>query len=792
MSRVSDTTGETGRASAAVGDAGVRPAVEGATGPGGGESLRVGIRGMHCAACVRAVETALEGVPGVLSASVSLPAEEASLSVLPGAVTLETVRDAVASAGYEVVDTAGLDERAAEEQRERDREARAAQLLRKFWVGAVLSVPVLLFSHHEVVPFLMGLPVTSVRILWAVAGVLTLPIVGWVGVQFFTGAWKAMRRRQANMDTLVAVGTGSAFAYSWAVVLAPGIFPAGTAHPFFEATAVVITLVVLGQGLEARARGRTTNALRALLDLRPPTARRLRNGQESDVALELVEPGDVLAVRPGERVPIDGVVVSGTSALDESALTGESVPVDKGPGDTVVGGTMNRSGTFRLRVTRVGKDTVLSRIVEMVRQAQASKPPIERLVDRVAGVFVPVVLGIAAATFFAWYFFGPEPRLSFALAVSVSVLVIACPCALGLATPISVMIAVGKAAEHGTLIRSGEALQKARRIRVVALDKTGTLTKGEPSVVDARSLAPMSELDVLAWAASAESGSEHPLGRAILAAARERGASTQEASSFEARGGLGVRASVGGKAVLVGGRGLLEEEGVDPTPLDGWMRELSDGGKTVALVAVDGKAAGALGLVDEEKGDSREAVARLKRLGLDVVMLTGDNERTARAIADRVGIDRVLAGVRPEGKEAAVSEIRRTSRGPVAMVGDGINDAPALASADVGIAIGSGTDVAKETADVVLMGSSLHGVADTIELSRATIRNMKQNLLGAFVYNVAAIPIAAGAFYPAFGILLSPLVAGAAMAFSSVTVVTNANRLRGFRPSRGPGAVGAL
>ena len=748
------------------------------------EPLRVGIRGMHCAACVRAVESALEGVPGVLSASVSLPAEEASLSVVPGVVTLQAVREAVANAGYEVADTADLDERAAEEQRVREREARADQLLRKFWAGAALSIPVLLFSHHEMVPFLMGLPDASVWILWAIAGVLTLPIVTWVGAQFFTGAWKATRRRQANMDTLVAVGTGSAFAYSWAVVLAPGAFPEGTAHPFFEATAVVITLVVLGQGLEARARGRATNALRALLDLRPPTARRMRDGQETEVQLDLVEPGDVLVVRPGERVPLDGVVVLGTSAVDESALTGESVPVDKGPEDPVVGGTMNRSGSFRIRVTRVGKDTVLSRIVEMVRQAQASKPPIERLVDRVAGVFVPVVLGIAAVTFLAWYSFGPEPRLSFALAVAVSVLVIACPCALGLATPISVMIAVGKAAEHGILIRSGEALQKARRIRVVALDKTGTLTKGEPSVTDVLALAPGGELDLLAWAASAESGSEHPLGRAIVTAARGRGASGSEASSFEARGGLGVRARVGGKSVLVGGRALLVEEGVDPAPLDPWVQELSDGGKTVALVAVDGKAAGALGLVDEEKADSREAVARLKRLGLQVVMLTGDNERTARAIADRVGIDRVLAGVRPEGKEAAVSDIRRIAGGPVAMVGDGINDAPALARADVGIAIGSGTDVAKETADVVLMGTSLHGVADTVELSRATIRNMKQNLLGAFVYNVAAIPIAAGAFYPALGILLSPIVAGAAMAFSSVTVVTNANRLRGFRPSR--------
>ena len=768
MSRTSSTMDETSGAST-----GTKP-----------EPLRVAIRGMHCAACVRAVESALEGVPGVLSVSVSLPAEEASLSVMPGAVSLQTVRDAVANAGYEVVDTTGLDERALDEQRERDREARAVGLLRKFWVGAVLSVPVLLFSHHEMVPFLMGLPAEAVRILWALAGVLTLPIVVWVGGQFFTGAWKATRRRQANMDTLVAIGTGSAFAYSWAVVLAPGIFPAGTAHPFFEATAVVITLVVLGQALEARARGRTTNALRALLDLRPPTARRLRDGSETEVALELVGPGDVLVVRPGERVPLDGVVVLGTSAIDESALTGESVPVDKSPGDSVVGGTMNRSGSFRLRVTRVGKDTVLSQIVEMVRQAQASKPPIERLVDRVAGVFVPVVLGIAAATFLAWYFFGPEPRLSFALAVAVSVLVIACPCALGLATPISVMIAVGKAAEGGILVRSGEALQKARRIRVVALDKTGTLTKGEPSVTDVRALAPGGEVDLLAWAAAAESGSEHPLGRAILSAARGRGAQKAEASSFEARGGLGVRARVADKTVLVGGRGLLEEEGVDPTPLDPWLRELSDGGKTVALVAVDGKAFGALGLVDEEKPDARDAVARIKRLGLDVVMITGDNERTARAIADRVGIDRVLAGVRPDGKEAAVNDLRRSAGGPVAMVGDGINDAPALASADVGIAIGSGTDVAKETADVVLLGASLHGVPDTIELSRATIRNMKQNLLGAFVYNVAAIPIAAGAFYPAFGLLLSPLVAGAAMAFSSVTVVTNANRLRGFRPTR--------
>ena len=748
------------------------------------ERLLVGVRGMHCTACVSTVERALQGVDGVREVSVSLPAEEASLSIVPGAVAPAELRDALSAVGYEMEEVhAEVSDAERAEKRGLERETHAALLFGKFWLGAVLSVPILLFGHHEWVPFLSAISAETLRNLWIVSGVLTLPIVGWVGRQFFTGAWSALRNRQANMDTLVALGTGAALLYSVVAVSAPGLFPEGAAHPFFEAVAVVITLVVLGQALEARARGTTSRALRSLMDLRPRTARIILDGEEVEIPAERVATGDVLIVRPGERIPVDGMVISGTSAVDEAMLTGESLPVEKGPRDAVVGGTMNRSGSFRIEATRVGKDAALAQIVEMVREAQASKPSIQRLVDRVAGVFVPVVLTIAIGTFAAWYAFGPEPSLSYALVAAVSVLVIACPCALGLATPISVMIAVGKAAELGVLVRNGEALQRARRLDTIVLDKTGTITEGRPAVADVCPVKPWSDAELLASAASAESGSEHPLGQAVVERARIQRLSLVDASAFEAIGGRGVRAVVSGREVLVGTQDLLSASGIDSEGLSPLWARLSEEGKTPAMVAIGGKAAGVIGLADREKADSVDAIARLKGLGLKVVMLTGDNAVTAGAVAKTVGIDRVFAGVLPSQKREIVARIRDETQRPVAMVGDGINDAPALAAADVGIAIGGGTDVAMETADLILMGGSLHGVVDAVELSVAAVRNMKQNLLGAFAYNVAAIPIAAGALFPVFGVLLSPMIAGAAMAFSSVTVVTNANRLRSFVPS---------
>ncbi len=773
-----------------------------------GSEVTLPIEGMHCGACVSAVERALTNIEGVGAASVSMATEEARVSFDPTRTGVEALRRAVRDAGYEVgeeADEAALGAR--EERRAVEREEEAHRLFRRFWVGATLSIPILLLGHHEWVPFLRGLDHGTVRGLWLLSGVLTLPIMTWVGGHFFTGAWRALRARRSNMDTLVALGTGSAFLYSVAAVSIPGAFPEGTAHPFFEAAAVIITLVVLGQALEARARGSTSQALRALLDLRPERARVLRDGHEVEIPAAKVVPGDLLVVRPGERIAVDGVVEAGGGAVDESMLTGESIPVDKGPGDAVVGGTMNQSGSIRMRATRVGADSVLNRIVGLVREAQGSKPPIQRLVDRVAGVFVPVAVAIALLAFTVWLLVGPEPALNYAIVVAVSVLVIACPCALGLATPISVMIAVGKAAESGILIRSGEALQKARRVTTIILDKTGTLTRGEPVLVDVEPLAPalvervgtggrsgtsgLAAEELLRLAAGAESGSEHPLGRAVVEAARTRGLSVPDASGFEAVGGMGVRAEVDGRRVMVGTPVLLEEAGIPvPTPdsrgTELWDR-LAGEGKTPAFVAVDGEVVGILALADQEREDSAEAVARLRRMGMRVVMVTGDNERTARAVASRVGIEEVRAGVLPEGKADVVAvfqaELARGGGGRVAMVGDGINDAPALARADVGMAIGGGTDVAMEAADITLMGGSLHAVADAIELSRAAVRNMKQNLFGAFVYNTAAIPVAAGVLYPFLGLLLNPMIAGAAMAFSSVTVVTNANRLRSWRPT---------
>ena len=755
-------------------------------------SMEVGIRDMHCAACVASVEKALARVPGVVEASVSLPGERAVLKVVPGAVSSEALREAVEGVGYQMEEVAADDEADREEERAARREAETRTLFRKFWVGAALSVPILLLGHHEWVPGLRGLDHEAVRALWALSGVLTLPIMLWVGGQFFTGAWAALKRGQSNMDTLVALGTGSAFLYSVAAVGAPGLFPEGTAHPFFEAAAVIITLVVLGQALEARARGSTSKALRSLMDLRPETARVVRDGSEEEIPASQVQAGDVLVVRPGERIAVDGQVEEGQSAVDESMVTGESIPVEKAPGDEVVGGTINRSGSFRMRATRVGSETVLARIVQLVREAQASKPPIQRLVDKVSGVFVPVAVAIALVAFAVWMWVGPDPALNFAVVVAVSVLVIACPCALGLATPISVMLAVGKAAEHGILVRSGEALQKARRLTTVVVDKTGTLTRGEPALTDVEALegwpagghedAPVDLL--LHLAASAEEGSEHPLGQAVVAAARERKLEPARAADFEAHGGMGVSAAVEGRRILVGTRRLLEAEGVDAGPLAEMWERLSGEGKTPAMVAVDGTPAGVLALADQEKADSAAAVARLLDMGLRVIMLTGDNERTARAVAERVGIREVRAEVLPDEKADVVAALQEEGE-QVAMVGDGINDAPALARADVGMAIGGGTDVAMETAAITLMGGSLTGVADAIDLSRAAVRNMKQNLFGAFVYNTAAIPVAAGVLYPVVGLLLNPMIAGAAMAFSSVTVVTNANRLRGWKPKVG-------
>jgi Cu+-exporting ATPase len=738
--------------------------------------IELGVGGMHCAACVTRVERAIRSVPGVVDAEVGLATESARVH-FSGTLDVAAVQEAVRGAGYRAEPRLSME--ASLREREQEREDEYHSLLRRFGWGAALALPVLLIGHADSLPFISLLP-DRMRWLWALSGFLTIPHLSYVGRGFFTGAWAALWRREATMDTLVALGTGSAWFYSTVAVASPRLFPAGTAHPFYEATAVVITLVVLGQALEARARGCTSRALHRLMDLRPQSARVIRDGGEVEIPAGEVDVGDVVIVRPGEGVTVDGTVEEGRSAVDESMLTGESMPVEKVAGDPVVGGTLNCSGSLHFRATRVGRDTVLARIVQMVREAQGSKPPIQKLVDQVAGWFVPAVIVVAVLSFGVWYSVGPEPRLNFATVVAVSVLVIACPCALGLATPISIMVAVGKAAELGVLVRDGGALHSVGRVNVVVLDKTGTVTEGRPALTDLVPLGTLGADELLRCAAAVEQASEHPLADAVVGAARARGLDLPQASEFQAHAGLGVAAVVDGREVVAGSERFLKEQGVDTYAAASLMERLSGEGRSPMLVVVDGELAGVLAVADPVRTDAAPQVARLRRLGCEVVLLTGDHARTAAAVARQLRIDRVFARVLPEEKAERVADLQDEGL-LVMMVGDGVNDALALARADVGVAMGGGTDVAMETADLTLMGDSLRGVGDVIELSRATVRNVRQNLLGAFFYNALGIPVAAGALYPFFGVLLSPMIAGAAMAFSSVTVVANSNRLRSFQ-----------
>ncbi len=748
---------------------------------GATSEVRLRIRGMHCASCVSTVERALVSVDGVAEASVNLVEETARVSA--AAAGAQVLVDAVEGAGYgaEVLAGAAAEVEAAR-GRDEERDAEHRDLMRRFRVGVVFGLPVVVIGHMELIPGLPSLSGEAMRLAWWLSALLTLPIVLYVGRRFFVSAWEAARRRAANMDTLVALGTGAAWLYSTTVLLAPDLFPAGSGRPFYEAVAVIITLVVLGQAIEAKARGRTSRALRALLDLAPETAERVRPDGTETVALDDIGTGDLLMVRPGTRVPLDGRVRSGVSDVDESMLTGESVPVTKSPGDEVVGGTLNTTGALTVETTKVGEDTVLARIVDMVRRAQSSKPAIQRMVDAVAGYFVPAVIAGALLTFGIWYMVGPEPRLNFAMVTGVAVLVIACPCALGLATPISVMIAIGKAAAHGVLIRDGEALQRARRVDTVVLDKTGTLTMGQPQVSYVAAARPFSEQELMIAAGAAEASSEHPAARAILRHSRQRGHVPGAAEHFAAHPGRGVSAVVDGKRVLAGSPSFLGEAGVDTGPVREQLKTIAEQSATPVVVAVNGIVAGVFGLTDALRPGAAATVARLRELGVEVTMLTGDQEAAAAKIAEEVGITSVHARVSPAEKAARI-EALRSGGSVVAMVGDGINDAPALATADVGIAMGGGTDVALQTGDAALLGDSLRGVETLIGISRAAHRNIIQNLVGAFAYNVVGIPVAAGALYPTLGILLSPMIAGAAMAFSSVTVVANANRLRRYEPA---------
>ena len=645
-------------------------------------------------------------------------------------------------------------------------------------VGAVLTTPVLIAVMASDVLDAAWVPEFLMN-RWVQLALIT-PVFVYTGWPIHTVGWRTLRHRTAEMNTLITIGTTAAFAYSLLVTLAPGLFPAEVRDVYFEAVGVILTLILLGRLFEARAKAGTGEAIRKLIGLQPRTARVVRDGREDEIPVDEVQVADVVAVRPGDKIPVDGEIVHGRSSIDESMVTGEPIPVTKGPGEGVIGATINQTGAFRFRATRVGKETMLAQIIELVEQAQASKAPIQRLADRVASYFVPAVIFIAIATFVVWFDFGPSPALTFGLVSAVSVLIIACPCALGLATPLSIMVGTGKGAEHGVLIRSADALETAHKLNTVVLDKTGTITKGEPALTDIVPVGAASEEELVRLVASAERSSEHPLGEAIVGGARDRGVSLVEPSEFDSVTGQGIEARVEDRAVLIGTRQLLTERGIDTSGLEPLAARLAEQGKTAVHIAIDGAPAGVVAVADTIKEDSPRAVRALRDLGLEVVMITGDNRRTAEAVARQVGIGRALAEVLPEEKALEIQRLQDEGK-LVAMVGDGINDAPALAQADVGIAIGTGTDVAIEAADVTLISGALDGVITSVSLSRATMRNIRQNLFFAFVYNVLGIPVAAGALYAATGLLLSPMIAAGAMALSSLSVVANANRLRTYR-----------
>jgi P-type Cu+ transporter len=746
--------------------------------------ITIPVVGMTCASCVGRVERAVEKVPGVLDVTVNLGTEKSTVEYLAGEVDVGTLERAIEGAGYGVVRE---EETSVEDAHERE----YRKLEGNFLLAVALTALILIGS----LPQMLGLAVpVSMTLLNFGLLALATPVQFWAGWRFYEGAWAALRHGQANMNTLVALGTSAAYLYSAVATLAPGLL-AGRADVYFDTSSLIITLVLLGRLLEARTKGRTNEAIKKLAGLQARTARVVRGqgpGEDVDVPVEEVEVGDLLLVRPGEKVPVDGVVLAGESAVDESMITGESIPVSKREGDEVIGATVNKTGSFRFRATKVGSETALAQIIRMVEQAQGSKAPIQRLADRISAIFVPVVILIATMTFFVWLWLGPEPAFTHALLNFVAVLIIACPCAMGLATPTSIMVGTGKGAQRGILVKGGEALEEAHKLTTVVLDKTGTLTRGEPRLTDVIPLDGLSGDELLVVAAAAERRSEHPLGEAIVAGAMDRGLDVPEPETFDAPTGRGVRATVCGKTVLVGSRKLMDESGVPEDGLASRFEELTASGKTPMFVAVDGEVAGLVAVADVVREESKEAVDLLRRMGLEVVMLTGDNGRTAESVAGELGIERVLAEVVPEDKEKEIRKLQVEGK-VVAMVGDGINDAPALASADVGVAIGTGTDVAMEAADLTLISGDVRGVARAIRLSKATIRNIKQNLFWAFAYNVALIPVAAGILYPLFAGgtvpealrpflgeygFLNPVLAAAAMALSSVTVVSNALRLR--------------
>ncbi|HDX4393277.1 TPA: copper-exporting P-type ATPase CopA [Enterobacter bugandensis] len=733
------------------------------------DSQQLLINGMSCASCVSRVQNALQAVPGVAQARVNL-AERTALVM--GSASAADLVQAVEKAGY---GAEAIEDDA--ERRERQQETAIATMKRFRWqaiVALLVGIPVMVWG-------MMGdnmMVTADNRTLWLVIGLITLAVMVFAGGHFYTSAWKSLKNRTATMDTLVALGTGAAWLYSMSVNVWPQWFPMEARHLYYEASAMIIGLINLGHMLEARARQRSSKALERLLDLTPPTARVVTDDGEKSVPLAEVQPGMTLRLTTGDRVPVDGEITQGDAWLDEAMLTGEPIPQQKSQGDAVHAGTVVQDGSVLFRASAVGSHTTLSRIIRMVRQAQSSKPEIGQLADKISAIFVPVVVGIALLSAAIWYFFGPAPQIVYTLVIATTVLIIACPCALGLATPMSIISGVGRAAEFGVLVRDADALQRASTLDTIVFDKTGTLTEGKPQVV-AVSTAGIAQEDALHLAAALEQGSSHPLARAILDKAGD--AALPQVSNFRTLRGLGVSGEADGHALLLGNQALLNENGVDTSALEEELKAQASRGATPVLLAVDGKAAALLAVRDPLRQDSVDALQRLHRAGYRLVMLTGDNPATANAIAKEAGIDEVIAGVLPDGKADAIKNLQSQGR-QVAMVGDGINDAPALAQADVGIAMGGGSDVAIETAAITLMRHSLMGVADALAISKATLRNMKQNLLGAFIYNSLGIPVAAGILWPLTGTLLNPVVAGAAMALSSITVVSNANRLLRFKP----------
>jgi len=741
------------------------------------------IEGMTCASCVKRVEKALAAVPGVSVASVNLATERARVDYDPGSADAQALVNAVARMGYAAHPIGAQDGHEERQAQARADEARA--LRRAFTVALLLTLPVfvlemgshLLPAMHHWVAGVLG-----TRNSWLLQFVLTTAVLAWPGRVFFTKGLAALWRRAPEMNSLVALGAGAAWAYSSAATFAPQWLPENARHVYFEAAAVIVTLILLGRMLEARAKGRTGAAIKRLVGLQPRTARVLRDGQAVDVPIEQVQRGERVVVRPGEKIPIDGDIVEGGSYVDESMLTGEPMPVEKRAGMRATGGTLNTSGSFTLQVTHTGADTMLARIIRMVEAAQGARLPIQALVDQVTAWFVPAVMAAALLTFAAWLAWGPSPALPHALVNAVAVLIIACPCAMGLATPTSIMVGTGRAADLGVLFRQGDALQSLRDVRIVAFDKTGTLTLGKPALTDLQAAPGFDDAQVLGWLAAVQARSEHPIAHAIVEAAQARGLVTASAQDFQAITGAGVQATVDGRRIVAGSARLMAQHGVDLAPFGDRAAAWGAAGKTPVYVAVDGRAAAMVAVSDPIKPSAASAIAALHGLGIQTAMITGDNEHTARGVARQLGIDEVRAEVLPDGKVAAIGALRAGGR-RLAFVGDGINDAPALAAADIGIAIGTGTDVAIEAASVVLMADDLHGVPNAIGLSRATLANIRQNLFWAFAYNAALIPLAAGVLYPAFGLLLSPVFAAAAMALSSVFVLGNALRLRTYRPA---------